>query len=196
MLLRLANWLDDSPIKKVLVAVAAILAFFLSLVNGGWTAWKEYRALKTTTTIHILSRTSYSTFAPVTIEQVLGTFGGSTKDGNRALMPYFPVTIELSNPTGQRTSLSHCALTLEFYQRQGMHESMGYMAPQTLTANAFKQSPVIPVESGETKDVELLFFFLPTPEFEPLLNDKTTQPHRFRIACKNESGERIESRVS
>ena len=163
MLLWLANWLDDSPMKKLLVAGAA---------------------------------TSYSTSAPVMIEQILGTFAGSTMSGNRVLMPYFPITIELSNPTGQRTSLSHCALTLEFYQRQGTHESMGYMAPQTLVANAFKQSPVILVESGETKDVELLFFFLPTPDFEPLLNDKTTQPHRFRVACNNESGGRIESPVS
>jgi hypothetical protein len=73
---------------------------------------------------------------------------------------------------------------------------MGYMAPQTLIANAFEESPVVPVESGGTNRVELLFFFLPTPEFKPLLNDKTTQPYRFRVACRNEAGERIESRVS
>jgi hypothetical protein len=196
MLLRLADWLDDSPTKKVLVAGAAILAFVLSLVNGGWTVWKEYRALTKIPTIYILSRTSYSISAPVAVEQVLGTFAGSTKNDNRVLMPYFPLTIEISNPTGQRTSLSHCVLTLEFYQRQGLYESMGYMAPQTLIANAFEESPVVPVESGGTNRVELLFFFLPTPEFKPLLNDKTTQPYRFRVACRNEAGERIESRVS
>lgn len=196
MLLRLANWLDDSSTKKVLVAGAAILAFVLSLLNSSWTLWKEYRALKTTPTIHIQSRTSYSISAPVAIEQVVGTFAGSAKYGNRVLMPYFPVMLEMSNPTNQRTSLSHCVLTLEFYQRQGMHESMGYMAPHTLRASAIEESPVVSVESGETKRVELLFFFLPTPEFEPLLHDKGTQPHRFRVACHNESGGRIESHIS
>lgn len=178
------------------MAGAAILGFSASLLNGSWTVWKEYRALKTLPAIHILSRTSYSITAPVAIEQVLGTFAGSTKDGNRILMPYFPVTIEISNPTSQRTSLSHCALTLEFYKRQGMHESMGYMAPQTLRVNSFEESPIVPINSGETKRVELLFFFLPTLEFEPLSNDKTTQPLRFRVACRSEAGERIESPIS
>lgn len=139
MLIRLANWLDDSPIKKILAAGTAILAFVLSLVNFGRTAWKEYRALKTIPTIHILSRTAYGISTPVDIEQVLGTFAGSTKNDNRVIMPYFPVTIEMSNPTSQRTSLSHCVLALEFYQRQGMHESMGYMTPQALKANTFKK---------------------------------------------------------
>lgn len=195
LFLRLVNWLDNSPIKKVSVAAAAILAFVFSLLNGGWTIWTEYRALKQVPTIHIASSTSRSISAPVTIEQVLGTFAGSTKNGNRVLVPYFPVTIEVSNPTSQRTSLSHCALRLEFYQRQGMHESMGSMTPQTLKTNSFETSPVVPIESGETKQVELLFFFLPTPELEPLVEDNTTQPIRFRVACQNEAGGRVESRV-
>ena len=192
---RLANWLDNSPIKKVLVASAAIFAFLLSLLNGGWTLWKEYRALKKIPTIQIVSRTSYSSSAPVAIEQVLGTFAGSKKDDNHVHMPYFPVTVEMSNPTSQRTSLSHCVLTLEFYQRQGIHESMGYMAPQALRANSFEGSPVVSIESGETKLSDLLFFFLPTPEFSSLLNDKTTQPFRYRIACHNEAGAVVESTV-
>lgn len=79
MFSRLANWLDNSPTKKVLVASAAILAFLLSLLNGGWTVWKEYRALKKIPTIQIISRTSYSISAPVAIEQVLGTFAGSAR---------------------------------------------------------------------------------------------------------------------
>lgn len=72
---------------------------------------------------------------------------------------------------------------------------MGYMSPQTLKSNSFEGSPVVSVESGETKLVELLFFFLPTPEFSSLLNDKATQPLRHRIVCHNEAGGIVESTV-
>lgn len=195
MFLWLANWLDNSPTKKVLVAGAAILAFVLSLLNGGWTVWKEYMALTQEPTIRIASRTSYSIVAPVAIEQVLGTFSGSTKDETRVPMPYFPVSVEMSNPTSQRTSLSHCALTLEFHERGGIHESVGYMQPQALREKSIEKRPVVLIESGETLELELMFFFLPTPEFESLLLDKGTQPFRFRVACRNEAGERIESAV-
>lgn len=192
---RVASWLDDSPTKKVVVAAAGIIAFVLSLLNGSWTIWKEYRALKQAPKIHIASRTSYNLTAPVAVEQVLDAFQTSTKDAPRIAMPYFPVVIELSNPTNQKTSLSHCTLTVGFYERQGMHESSGYMTPQALRTTSFDANPVLPLESGETKQAELLFFFLPTPELAPLLNDKTTQAVRFQITCHNEAGGKIESRV-
>jgi hypothetical protein len=192
---RVASWLDESPTKKVAVAAAAIIAFVLSLLNGGWTIWKEYRALKQVPRIHIASRTSYHLTAPVAVEQVLGAFQTSTKKAPRIATPYFPVVLELSNPTNRKTSLSHCSLTVGFLERQVTHESFGYMTPQALKTSSFEKDPVLPVESGETRHAELLFFLLPTPELETLLNDKTTQPVRFQVTCHNEGGGKIESRV-
>ena len=193
--LRLANWLDESPIKKVLAAAAGVVALALSVLNGGWSAWKEYRALKQVPVIHIASRTSYSLSAPVSVERILGAMHSSTKEAPPIPMPYFPVVLELSNPTSQRTSLSHCSLTLKFYQRLGAFSSDGYMTAQGLRANPPESRPVLPIESGETKQVEVLFFFLPAPELGALLKDKSTQPFRFQVTCHNEAGGAIESRV-
>jgi len=192
---RLANWLNESPVAKVVVSAAAIMTFILLLTNSGWTYWKEYRALKQMPTIRIVSFTSYSITAPVAVEQVLGAFAGSKKEGPRIPIPHFPIILEFANPTNQKTSLSHCLLRLKFYQRQGAHESDGYMTTQALKNSSFEANPVLSVESGETKQAELLFFFFPTPEFELLLNDKTTQPQQFQVTCHNEAGAPIESRI-
>ena len=191
--LRIASWLDDSPVKKVFVAGAAIFAFVLSLLNSGFSAWKEYQAYKKIPIIKIHSRTSYSITDQVNMSQIMGSFPRTTTGDNLVNMPYFPVVVEMSNPTGQRTSLSNCALRVEFYQRQGTHSSMSYM--QKLEANNLEENSVLPIESGETKRVELQFFFLPTAEFQNILNDRSTQPHRFRISCRNEAGNLIESRI-
>lgn len=193
---RVASWLDESPTKKVIVAATGVIAVVLTLLNGSWTIWKEYRVLKQAPRIHISWHTSYNLTAPVAVEQVLGAFQTSTKDASRVPMPYFPVVLELSNPTNQKTSLSHCSLAVGFYERQGMHESFGYMTPEALRTTSFNSNPVLPIESGETRQTELLFFFLPTPELVPLLNDKTTQAVRFQITCHSEAGGKIESRVN
>lgn len=189
-----ANWLDESPTKKILVATAAALAFLLSLANGGWTIWKEYRALKEGPKIHLVSWESHR-MAQVSTAQVLGfRFDLGKADFSRTLMPYFAVEIELSNPTPKSISFSRCVLALGFYGRQEIFQSDGYMMPSALKTRTVAGHPILPVQSGEIKRVDLLFFFLPRPEFEAAIKDQPYQANRVKVTCFDEGGQRIDSR--
>lgn len=193
-LARTANWLDESPTKKIIVAAAAMLAFVLSLINGGWTIWKEYRALKQAPRISMVSWPSHSSAAVVTVPQVIGVTQDYGKNAPRVLLPYFPVVLELSNPTTQRTSFSHCVITVGFYGRQETYISDGFLTQYALKSGALEGHPILSLESGEIKRVELLFFFLVPPEVEAVLNDKASQTNKLKVACHDEGGRQIESR--
>lgn len=189
-----ANWLDKSPTKKILVATAAALAFVLSLTNGGWTIWKEYRALKEGPKIHLVSWESHR-MAHVSAAQVLGfRLDIGKADLPRTLTPYFAVEIEVSNPTPKSMSLYRCVLALGFYGRQEIFQSDGYMMPSALKTQTVVGPPILPVQSGEIKRVDLLFFFLPRPEFEAAIKDEPYQANRVKVTCLDEGGQQIDSR--
>lgn len=193
-LAKVANWLDESPTKKVIVAASAVIAVVLSLINGGWTIWKEYQALKQVPRINLVSWASHSLSAAVTVPQVIGVTQEYGKGAPRVLLPYFPVVLELSNPTSQRTSFSNCVLTVGFHDRKEIYRSDGALTQHAIKSGALEGHPILPVESGETRRVELLFFFLAPPEVEAVLNDKATQTNRINVACYDEGGQQIESR--
>ena len=192
-LVRIANWLYESPTKKVVVATAAMLGVILSLVNGGWTIWKEYRVLKQVPTIHVVSWQSHSSSAAVSVPQVIGVTEEWGKTAPRSMLPYFPVVLELSNPTGQRTSLSHCVLTVGFHGRKEKYKSDGALTQRAVKTGTTEGHPILSLESGETRRMELLFFFLAPPDVEAVLNDKTTQANHFKVVCHSEGGRQIES---
>lgn len=193
-LAKVADWLEESPTKKVIVAASAILAVVLSLVNGGWAIWKEYRALKRIPNIALISWPSHSSSAPVTVPQVIGMTQEFGANSPRVLLPYFPVWLQLSNPTSQRTSLSGCVLTVGFHQRKEVYRSDGYLTQHALQSDTLEGHPILSIESGEKRRVELLFFFLAPPEVEAIFNDKASQANRMKVACYDEGGQQIESR--
>lgn len=188
-LVRVANWLNESPIKKIAAAAAAVLASILSL----WPIWKDYHVLKQVPTIHVVSWESHSSSAAVSVPQVIGVTEAWGKGAPRVLLPYFPVVLELSNPTGQRTSLSHCVLTVGFHGRQEIYNSDGVLTQLAVKEGILEGHPILSLESGETRRAELLFFFLAPPEVEAVLNDKATQANHFKVVCHSEGGRQIES---
>ena len=108
-------------------------------------------------------------------------------------MPYFPVDLEISNSTNHNSTLIRCKLFVGFYKRKGDFESTGYMTEEALNTTSYEENPYIRISSNGVEKFKLLFFFVPNLELSRNMKDKTTQVHRFRVGCNNESGKYIES---
>jgi len=187
---KISEWLDNSPSKKVIVAFCSILAFIISSANMVWEIAKESETVE----IAISGRTNYNNYAPVSMEQLLGLFDGENRGKSpKIMMPYFPIDLEVSNPTGHNSTLVRCKLFVGFYERQEEFESTSYLTQEALTKRPYKKNPYINIGSGKVEKTKLLFFFIPDPKLTSMLKDKTTQAHRFRVGCNNESGKYIES---
>lgn len=192
---QIADWIENSPTKKIVVAVAAMFAFALSLANVAWSAYKEYEQFKLKVVIEIRSRTSYPLQAPVSMDQLFGhsfpNESGNLKPAPKIEMPYYPIVLSVYNPTAKKSTLSDCLLKIHFYEREGEHESEGYVTAEALKSPTLQETPVMAIESGATARVEWLFFFLPDPAFQQLLADRSTQAFRFQVRCRDEANQNI-----
>jgi hypothetical protein len=170
----------------------------MSLANTAWTAYKEYQLARIKPTIEIHSRTSYPLQVPISMDELLGDSlpdpEYASRPSPKISTPYFPVVLTIHNPTGRKSSLSNCTLHIRFYERNGEHESLSYLTDDLLKSGRVQQAPILTIESGATTKVSWLFFFLPTPQFEALLADKTTQAFRFQVVCHDETQNEIRSR--
>lgn len=192
---RVAHWLESSPTKKLLVAGAAMFAFALSLTNATWTAYKEYEQATLKVWIEIKGRTSYPLRTNVSLEQVFGYLlpdaRGDRQAGPKVEMPYYPVVLALHNPTSKKTALSDCRLRIQFYEREGEYESIGYLTDKSLASLTLHETPIAVIDSGATMRVEWLFFFLPGPPLQQLLADKGTQAFLFQATCRDEANRHV-----
>ncbi|WP_156967112.1 hypothetical protein [Paraburkholderia ferrariae] len=192
-----ADWLEQSTGKKLLVAIAALIGFTLSTAQAGWSVYKQYQESRLVETIRIEGRTSYPIVVPASMDQVLAiTFpepDGTIKLGPRTPMPYYPVDLVFQNPTSRRISLSDCKLRIHFFQRKVAYESLSYLVDKDLRPTEIIPAPNVTVDSGETVQVRWRFFFLPTPDFTRLLQDKQTQATQFEASCVDERGGLISS---
>ena len=116
---------------------------------------------------------------------------GQSQPAAKIEMPYYPVVISMQNPTGKKSTLSDCVLKIRFYEREGEHESTGYMTEDALKSLMLHETPIATIESGAMMRVEWLFFFLPDPTLQKLLSDKSTQAFRFQAGCRDEAGREV-----
>lgn len=195
-----ASWLDRSPVAKVAIAGAAILAFLLSTANGLWSLAREFEANRRKPGISIGGRTSYSLQAFIRPSQIFGdTHFPSEQGRSREVerpwkLPYYPVQLHASNPTNQPTSITGCELKITFFQRTGFHTSLAYIDEASFERDpSAKANPVLRLDPGELERVDLLFFFLPTPELQAVLEDRTIQAYMFQVTCRDESGASIQT---
>ncbi len=135
---KVALWLENSPTKKIVVAVAAILGASLSI----WGEYKDYHQSQLRLEISIEQRTSFAESAAISMAQYLH-FQDIASASPRILMPYFPVTVSVQNPTGKRHSIANCRLVVRFYQREGEFESGSYMTPSSVADGKIELSPAI-----------------------------------------------------
>ncbi len=189
-ILNISRWLDKSPVSKVLVAFFSVLAFIFSFVIGVWEVVKENRTVE----IVIAGQTSYSLYASVSMEQLLGRFPSDvTGQSPKIPTPYFPISLIISNPTAHDSTILGCELYVGFYKRDGKFGSISYMSRETLSKGSYDSKPYIHIHSGEVVRAPLLFFFIPKPELASMLKDKTTQANKFSVHCKNETWKRIDA---
>lgn len=186
---KVSLWLENSPTKKIVVAVAAILGASLSI----WGEYKDYHQSQLRLEISIEQRNSFAESVAISMAQYLH-FQDIAPVSPRILMPYFPVTVSVRNPTGKRHSIANCRLAVRFYQREGEFESDSYMTPSSVADGKIEPSPSMSIDGGyPPKAVQWYFFFLPEPHVEKVFSDKTTQVTRMQVRCKDEEGNQVAS---
>jgi hypothetical protein len=192
-----AELLDSSPVVKLLIATAAVVSFIITVGSGGWNWYQAVRTERLGPTIEIGGRTNFELTALVPSVRLFGPshFTSEAEQTQTVMrLPYFPVTLNAANPLSKPVSLVDCALSVGFFEREGRYVSTAYFRESEFE-NATRPNPIIRLEPGEYAREELMFFFLPEPEFAMLSSDSTTQPFRFQLECKDENGAQIESRV-
>ena len=171
---RIKNWLDRSPTVTLLVVAAAIIGFLLATINGGYTIFKEVREQRLSPTLTILGLTSVNQKKTVNTNNFLGVRTQAPVDlsleddaydfdpKSTWEVPFYPVTLLVSNPRNQPLTILDTRLVVNFVGGS-QHVSHTYVSASGGENASFGQT--IYLNPHEGKRLELDFLFIPLPEF-------------------------------
>lgn len=189
---QVAFWIQHSPWIVVLTAIAISFAYY----NNNIQEFFEEPDAKPR--IQIASFSTAKRQSAVHLDRLIGDglkwpISGSIRapyeEGNPVLLPYLSVGISFSNPLSRPTTFAECALHARFWDSKEF-ESLGSVRTKEFVNDpAYKASEPIAVDPGSVKSVDILFFYLPTPEFKESWSDSLNGVKQVWTTCVNENGD-------
>lgn len=172
---RIKKWLNESPIVTCLVVGAALIGFVLSVLNGGFTFWKEFSEYKNSPTLTLRGMTALNEKKTVNANAFIGLRTTGPTDlpladnmfdlhpKGTTEVPCYPTTLFVTNPRGQPLSIIDLQLVVRF-AGGSQHESKTYVFSEGgEKTDSFH--PVIYLNPRESKWLEIDFLFFPQKKF-------------------------------
>jgi hypothetical protein len=158
---RSAKWLAESPVKTVVVAVFASVAFLIAAVGGAWNLYKDYKEASRTVSLRLRSVETVATMRLVTAAQMsemesLGPDHPLSKMG--AELPIMAAALEVDNPTAEPVNVRACFLTVKDKWRKPAVSERSYSA-QALREFRPESPPIWRIDPRSIKTIERSFSF-------------------------------------
>lgn len=205
----LRRWLEESAVATVCVAVAAVLGFLISTLNGLWTVLGEIEKRHAKASIIVESMTLGPRARTFDISHLYqpDTIDSAAKGGHyvahaaqRGELAFYDATVLFSNPRKDSVTFRDCRLDIYFLNDES-NRSWGSVATIEPTADfegVLSRAPLVFfIAASEAKAARLRFLYVmqerPESPFRYRWRTNDARPSEFYVTCLDASGRVIES---
>jgi hypothetical protein len=189
---RFQKWLDKSPIVTIIVTSAAIIGFFLGVVNSGITIHEKIKNRDKISLLFKYVTMSYeqevlnpveflSLYLPISVAQDSNFYGGFTD-----MLVYFnKPRLIITNLSNNQKTLFAFSMDLDF--GDNIHyNSQSYVIHESEGDNSFSPFNYLILKPKELKEVNIMFYFHKNDFLEKYYQD--SRPNQITVSCRDESG--------
>lgn len=198
----IGSWVKNSPKVLAIVSISSLFSFLIAGSNGYLSLVAKLEENARVPNVTISGITTTKREAITNMGQVLGTGTDYTMEGPispetnpSTRMPFLNVKIQLLNPSKNATTFMRCVLKAWFadssnFVSEGYVETAQYLSGERKTGNNQYF-----LRSGEAIEIDLMFFFLPTPKLQKVWSNKSNMLDiaHTSVSCVNEFGKHVPS---